>query len=342
MTVCAVYFVASPLQLMVAEQLARTHEAGARQVLVWYQPGVGPCVRAQDWDASVYMPWPRLQPLPGPWGRLRRARANIKLVADRVGRCEVLHLHSAVFDTEAINYFLRALPRLCGAHTMHARILPDGLISIRRYPLNAAKRLIQQFRRLRRLIAPELDYWPFAGDRIGSDAPFCDRIYVVPGLPHEYPPHKVVTLQPLLSAPPAAAIGARRALVIDQKLVESGRVSAADMGLIGATLRRWLAEQGITQVVYKPHPKDTRRDLWREGDAVVDSSEPLERWMAHEHFDAVAGIRSTGLLFARQLYDAQTVVAGFGWERVAFKSDAERADMAHAFTSCGVLLLPAT
>jgi hypothetical protein len=48
-------------------------------------------------------------------------------------------------------------------------------------------------------VAPELDYWCFSGDRIGSDAPFCDRIYVIPGLPHEYPADKVVVLPPLVT-----------------------------------------------------------------------------------------------------------------------------------------------
>lgn len=82
---------------------------------------------------------------------------------------------------------------------MKARILPDGIISIHRYPLSITKRLAQYARKLRRLIAPELDYWCFSGDRIGSDAPFCDRIYVIPGLPHNYPADKVVVLPPLVT-----------------------------------------------------------------------------------------------------------------------------------------------
>ena len=111
----ALYFVASPLQYLAARRIAENFEAGARQVLVWYKPGVTPIVREADWDAAGYMPWPRWEPLPGPFGRHRRLRDNIRRVAALVGPCDSLHIHSAVFDTEAINYFLRALPKACGA-----------------------------------------------------------------------------------------------------------------------------------------------------------------------------------------------------------------------------------
>ena len=135
----SLYFVASPLQYLAARRIAENIEQDARQVLVWYQPGVTSVVKSEDWDASLYMPWPRKNPFPGPLGVSRRLVENLHLVADLVGPCDTLIIHSAVFDTEAINYFLRALPKLCGASRMHARILPDGLISIRRYPLSVAK-----------------------------------------------------------------------------------------------------------------------------------------------------------------------------------------------------------
>ena len=184
----AVYFVASPLQYLAARQIALHHEQGARQVLIWYKPGVQPCVQRADWDVASYMPWPRWEPEPGLFGRHRRLVRNIDLLAALIGPCEELHLHSAVFDTEAINYFLHALPARCGAARMRARILPDGIISTRRYPLRPIQRAAQRLRLLRRVVTPDLNYWCFGGDRIGSDAPFCDRIYVLPGLPHQYPP----------------------------------------------------------------------------------------------------------------------------------------------------------
>lgn len=336
---CAVYFVASPLQYLAARQIATSHEAGARQVLMWYQPGVASIVRAADWDAACYLPWPRFKPMPGWFGRHRRLRDNIRLVAQHVGPCDELVLHSAVFDTEAINYFLHALPRAVGARRSAARILPDGIVSVRRYPLSASKRLAQHLRRLRALAAPELRYTTFAGDRIGSDAPFCDRIYVLPGLPHEYPPSKVVTLEPLaaLRAGGPAAAGPRTALVIGQPLVGAGLLpDTAALDAVSARMRAWLGEQGIERVRYKGHPKDPNRELSAPGDEILELDEPLELWMTHERFDAVIGVRSTALVFARQLYGPTTEVVAFGWDRVRWKSDAERRDIGRAFDACGV------
>ncbi|MBK1713944.1 polysialyltransferase family glycosyltransferase [Rubrivivax gelatinosus] len=341
MSTTAVYFVASPLQYLAARQIARTHEAHSRQVLVWYKRGVGPVVDAAEWDASAYMPWPRWEPLPGAFGAHRRLLANLQEVAALVGRCDELHLHSAVYDTEAVNYFLRGLPRLCGARTMRARILPDGVLSVRRYPLGPTKRALQQLRHLRRLAAPELAYWSFAGDRIGSDAPFCDRIYVLPGLPHEYPADKVVTLAPLVAPAAAAHAGAPRALVVGQPLQGAGLADAAQRDRIGAAMQHWLQEQHIDAVDYKGHPKDPARELLQPGWRVLELDEPLESYMQHEPYSAVLGVRSSALLFARQIYGPEVRVLAFGWERLHFKSNAEQAAMTRAFDDLGVTLLPA-
>ena len=342
MTTVCVYFVASPLQLLAAKQIAQTIEAGARQVLIWYQPGIEPQVRAADWDASSYLPWPRRHPLPGLMGRHRRLLANIDLVAALVGPCDTLLLHSAVFDTEAINYFLRALPRFSGAHTMHARILPDGVVSIRRYPLSPIKRVAQGMRKLRQLISPTLNYWMFSGDRIGSDAPFCDRIYVLAGLPHEYDPAKVVVLAPLASPTQGSAqlsegTTSRRALVIGQTLVSAGLMTTADRDAVALQIEQWLASCDIDQIDYKAHPKDRQLELCRPGYRVLDLQEPIEVWLGHTPYHVVVGVRSTVLLLARQLCAPETQVVAFGWDRTRFKSAQERSDMRAAFDNAGVI-----
>ncbi|MCW0201564.1 MAG: hypothetical protein OJI74_06820 [Rhodanobacter thiooxydans] len=335
----AVYFVASPLQYLAAQRIARDIEPGARQVLVWYKPGLKPVVDASEWDACSYMPWPRWEPLPGWFGRHRRLRANIDLVAGLVGRCDTLLLHSAVFDTEAINYFLHALPRRASARTMHARILPDGLISIRRYPLSLPKRLMQRVRLLRRLIAPELRYRCFDGDRIGSDADFCDRIYVLPGLPHAYPAHKVCVLPPLVSrAQPVFEddAGPRRALVIGQPLVGAGLLPAPALAPLTERIRGWLTGQDIVQIDYKAHPKDPDHELRHPDYQLIEPDCALEMHMARTRYDAVVGVRSSALLFARQIYPPAVQVVAFGWADALFKSEQEKTDMKHAFEQCGV------
>ncbi|MEK8034011.1 polysialyltransferase family glycosyltransferase [Ideonella sp. DXS29W] len=339
----ALYFVASPLQYLAALEIAESFEVGARQVLVWYQPGIQSIVRDAHWDASMYMPWPRHRPMPGPFGRLRRLRDNIRQVAATVGAARELHIHSAVFDTEAINYFLNALPALTGAEVTRGRILPDGLINVMRYPLSPGKQAAMRMRSLRQLIAPELRYSRFSGDRIGSEAPFCDRIYVLPGLPHDYPAHKVVTLRPPPMAAGRSTLPCRpsenrpkRALVVGQPLVGAGLLAASDLPKVSQTLRQWLHASGIDEVIYKAHPKDQHRELSMLGDQVVELDVPLESWLPGEHFDAVVGVRSTVLVLARQMYGAQTTVRSFGWNCVRFKSHEERVAMYRAFVAAGV------
>lgn len=336
----AVYFVASPLQYLAARRIAEKFECGARQVLVWYKPGLKSIINPAEWDACAYMPWPRLEPLPGIFGRHRRLLSNIRLVADLVGSCDTLILHSAVFDTEAINYFLSALPSASKAKQMHARILPDGLISIRRYPLSLPKLLLQRTRKLRRLFAPELNYRCFSGDRIGSDAEFCDRIYTVAGLPCEYPKDKVCVLPSLIdvdtSSQDRQGAEARRALVIGQPLTGTGLLSSQDMEKITAQIRDWLARRGITAIDYKAHPKDPARELCHPDYRLVDPACALESYMASTYYEAVIGVRSTALLFARQIYPRSVSVLAFGWDKVRFKSEQEHDDMRKAFSASGI------
>lgn len=336
----AVYFVASPLQYLAARRIAERFEQGARQVLVWYKPGIKSIIKTEEWDACAYMPWPRLEPLPGLFGSHRRLISNIRMVADLVGTCDTLILHSAVFDTEAINYFLHALPAAVKAREMHARILPDGLISIRRYPLSLAKRILQRTRTLRTLIAPGLRYQCFGGDRIGSDAPFCDRIYTVANLPCEYPQEKVCVLPPLIDVNPVLNAechsAERRALIVGQPLTDTGLLSSEDMTSVTAQIHAWLAKEGITHIDYKAHPKDPARELSHPDYQLVDPACALESYMASTPYSAVLGVRSSALLFARQIYPPSVRVVAFGWDKVRFKSTQERDDMRSAFLASGV------
>lgn len=336
----AVYFVASPLQYLAARRIAQRFDPGARHLLFWYKPTLASVVEPGEWEVCQYLPWPRWDPLPGPFGRHRRLRANLREVAARVGRCEQLLLHSAVFDTEAINYFLNGLPPACGARSMHARILPDGIISIRRYPLSRVRRALQRVRKLRRLAAPELDYRCFGGDRIGSDADFCDRIYVLAGLPHEYDAAKVQVLPPLVDPLPAtrAGGGPRRALVVGQPLTGFRLMSREDLRAVTARIHTWLADEGFTQIDYKAHPKDAAHELSHPDYRSIDPPGALESHLARTAYDAVVGVRSSALLFARQVYPPTVPVVAFGWRELKFKSAEEESDMRKVFEQCGVAL----
>jgi len=332
LTRVAVFFVASPLHYLAARRVALDHEQDTRRVLVYYNRVLEPVVRPDDWDATLYIPWPRFEPLPGLFGRHRRLLENLRRVAEAVGPADTLVLHSPVFDTEAINYFLRALPRLTGATTMRARILPDGLLNIQRYPLSLARRGAQRLRRVRRLVSPVLDYWRFSGDRIGSDAPFVDRIYVLAGFPHGYDPGRTVTLGPLIevaSAQPGHAASAvppaPRALVVGQPLVGFGLMDESDRAAVSAEISRWLAQVLPAPVDYKAHPREGERHEMREAHYhLLEIDEPLESYLARTPYAIVVGCCSTALFIARQVYGPGVRIASFGVDRVRFKGKGKR------------------
>jgi hypothetical protein len=342
----AVYFVASPLNYLAARRVALDHEAGARQVLVCYRPALKPMVRDADWDAVIHMPWPRFDPLPGLFGRLRRTVANIRLVAGEIGRCETIHLHSPVFDTEAVNYFVRALPRLTGAGELRARILPDGVNSLHRHPMRVARRLAMQLRRLRGLVSPLLRYAAFSGDRIGSEADFVDRIYVLSGFSHEYDVARAVVLGPLvepaLNASHASA-APRRALVLGQPLLGHRQISESQRQAIKQAMARWLEAEGIERVDYKPHPREHGDgEFWstRYSRLVID--EPLESYMAHEAYDVVMGVCSTALFTARQIQSPACQVVAVGAEAVRFDTPEMREDLMNMMRQLGIVMVPVT
>lgn len=318
----ALFFVASPLHYLAARAVARHFEAGSYNIVVPYRPSARQFVRAEDWDAVAYAPWPRFDPLPGAFGRHRRLLANLHDVAAAAGPCDIVHIHSPVFDTEAINYFLRDLPKRCGARVMHARILPDGLLNVTRYPLNAVKRAAQWLRKLRRLVSPQLDYWRFSGDRIGSDASFVDRIYTLAGFPHDYPPEKVISLPPL-AGDENGTVG-DTALIVGQPLVGVGALTQADHDTIQQQIADWLKAHGIERVLYKAHPRDPVLELKVPVAGLLEITEPLESHMASHPYRAVIGVYSTALYLARQIYGPDVPVISFGVDRVRFKNPEQR------------------
>lgn len=312
--IVAVFFVASPLHYLAARRVALDHEAGHRCVIVPYRPNARRFIQSGDWDAVAYAPWPRFDPLPGAFGRLRRLQSNIGTVADVIGPCTEIRLHSPVYDTEAVNYYLRALPRRCGASVMRARILPDGLMNVARQPLGPLREAVQWLRKLRRLAAPELDYWCFRGDRTGAEAPFVDRIYTLAGFPHDYPAERTVELAPLTQSQ-CDGTGSS-AIVIGQPLEALGVISQADHDTTRDEIAQWCRERGIQDVVYKGHPRDGRDEFRPAGSRKIELEVPLEVHLAQTPYRAVLGVNSTALFLARQICGPGTEVVSFGTDRI--------------------------
>lgn len=333
----AVYCVATPLHVLAAKQVQDNFEAGACSVLLPYRPGARSVIDVSEWNRVLDLPWPRFEPLPGAFGVHRRMRDNLSRVAEAVGTCTRLHLHAPVFDTEVINPLIQGLARSSGASEFRVRLLPDGLLNTSRHPLSRFKRAAQHLRRLRSMAAPELRYTTFKGCRTGAEAEFVDRIYLLPGLPHDYPAERCVSLKALVDP---VHIGAgplpRRALVLGQPLAGTGLLQADELAAVTASIHRWLETLGLDEIRYKAHPRDPNKELWHPDYREVQLSEPLEVWMTREPHSVVAGVHSTGLVFARQIYGPSARIASFGWEHLHFKDQAARIRLKEVFSLLGI------
>jgi hypothetical protein len=177
-----------------------------------------------------------------------------------------------------------------------------------------------------------LDYSRFSGDRIGSDAPFVDRIYVLAGFPHRYDPQRTVTLGPLVEvasgegpAPARVQQPVPRALVIGQPLVGVGMMDEAARSAVSGAIAAWLAEEFGGPVDYKAHPREVGRHEMREPHyQLLEIDEPIESYLARTPYAVVVGCCSTALFLARQIYGPDARIAAFGLDSVHFKGEGKR------------------
>jgi hypothetical protein len=157
-------------------------------------------------------------------------------------------------------------------------------------------------------------------------------------MPHEYEASKVRVLPALVDAASALRNGAgeRRALVVGQPLTGFRLMSPGDLDIVTRRIHDWLAAEGFTQVDYKAHPKDAAHELSHPDYRTIDPPGALEAHLARSRYDVVVGVRSSALLFARQIDPSHARAVAFGWEFVRFDSDEERAAMREAFEANGV------
>ena len=95
-------------------------------------------------------------------------------------------------------------------------------------------------------------------------------------------------------------------------------------------IRAWLQAEGFDEIHYKGHPKDPQRAPGTGLPADRDQRSTGGP-MSHTAYDCVVGVRSSALLFARQIYGQDAQVVAFGWDAIRFKSPEEEADMRAAF-----------
>lgn len=342
-SVVNIYLVYSPLHYLAAESIATHLEQNARNFLFYLKEEFRGLVDNSRWDSAGFLPWPRFYPDKGLLGRMRRTRKNLDIVGKVCAGASVIRLHSPVIDTEAVNYLINFLKDSNPGSSFAVRLIPDGLLNVQRYPLSRLKKLLQYCKKTRRLIDPALNYYTFSGDRTGSDAAIVDRIYVLPGFPHEYDQTKTYEISLLNDcghndAATDGEIAVKRALVLGQPLTQK-RLSQQDMRSITLGVRAFIASCGISDISYKTHPRDANKELSHPDYKELVIDQPLETYLSQHSFDLVIGVFSAALLTARLILPKSCRVVAYGTNAIRFRGAREKNSILSSFALLDVELV---
>jgi len=337
------FLIYSPLHYLAAESIAVHFEQNAHNYLFYLKLEFQKLVDPSKWDAVNFLPWPRFYPEKGLFGGMRRAVKNLKLVAGLCEGATTIRLHTTVIDTEAVNYLINFLKASFPCASFSVRIIPDGLLNIRRHPMGRLKEALQYLKKARRLFFPALDYYTFSGDRTGSDDPIVDRIYLLPHFPHQYNSAKTVKLPSLTASPESEETGwhAPRALVIGQPLVDFKRMSVANVEVVTRGIRDFIEQCSILEIDYKAHPKDRERDYDNPDYHDLNIDIALESYLSKHPYDLVIGVCSTALLTARLIMPISTRVVAYGINLMEFRSKNEREEIESPFKKLDVKIVDA-
>lgn len=335
------FLVYSPLHCLAAERIVDYFEADAKNCVYYLKPKFENLLNKERWDIVAALPWPRFYPLPGIFGRLRRTMENLRSLGDAcIGADEIL-LHTPVIDTEAVNYTINYLRRRFPFARFSVRLTPDGLLNVKRHPQPMGKRLMQYLRKGLRFFCRDLDYYPFAGDRTGSDDVIVERIYLLPGLPHEYDRHKVVEIPSLVNVTSNKLDenAARTALVIGQPLIVYKRMTAESVAVVTRGIREFLRQNGYDRIFYKAHPRDATHEYSHADYTELKIDQPLETYLAQNACGLLIGVCSTALLTGRLILPSECRVVAYGLNLMNFKSTTEQATIIRPFQESGIEII---
>jgi len=333
----------SPLHCLCAEWIVQHFGVGEHNVVFYLKKKFSSFLNPAVWDERVYHPWPRFDPKPGLFGRIRRTRSNLDLVASYCSGAKSIRLHTTVIDTEAINYHINFLRSRFPEADFSVRIIPDGVMNLKRHPQGTVRELLKYFRFFRRLFFPQLRYYFFKGDRIGSDDHIVDKIYVLPSFPHEYEQRKVVELPPFVRKDEDhdRSRVVKRALVIGQPLVVYKSMTKEAVEKVTNAIYRYLMSQGIEKIYYKSHPRDKTREYARDEYQELIIDEPLEHHLAHTPYGIVIGVCSTALLTGRMVLPDWCEVVSCGMNCMSFSGEESKVFYTDTFKKLNVTVLEA-
>jgi len=305
-------------------------------ILICYKPKLQEIVSDPIWDETLYMPWPRYEPLPGFFGVSKRLLSNINLVEKTLEKSPNIYCFSATYDNEAVNYFINYFKK--NSTNSSFSLIPDGALNLIRYPQSLMSRILKILRFFRLLYSRNLRYTYYSGDRLGADSDLVKSIYVIPGLRTEYNTAKVIQLKPFFSTKVIKADQKKRALIIGQPLTGYKLIDRKRLMEISREIREWSSTHDIDEIFYKAHPKDKEENLFEKGYKLLPEEVLVENFLSNNYFDYVIGVHSSVLIFAKQLYGNQAEVISFGLNKLKFKNQSLKIKLHNLYHEQGILI----
>lgn len=155
-TIVNLYIVASPLQYLCAERIAETYEKSNTNICFYVHKNLKKIVDAYKWSVIEYLPWPRLDPKKGFFGKHSRTLEGIRHIVGMCSGANVVRLHAWTLLPEFINYLVNSIQKTYPEIRFGYRLIPDGTLHLSKRPQGKLSELGQYVRKINRLFNPSL------------------------------------------------------------------------------------------------------------------------------------------------------------------------------------------
>jgi len=263
----------------------------------------------------------------------------MELISEECEGCKEIRLHCAQIFRPEQNYLINFLRKRHLKAKFSVRIVPDGLLNVRRFPYKKRTILRRYYKNLFGLVFTDFKYYVFKGDRTGTDDKIVDIIYMLPNFPHEYDEQKIVYLPSLVQSRKKVNFLPDVALVIGQPLWGVGVMSRSDVASVGTGIFNLLKKEGFAKILYKSHPVDKNMEFNSDKYEELKLNETLEEHLSYNQYAMIIGVCSSALLTAKTIVPETTRVISYGMNKCHFADDEEKNKILNPFQKMKVELL---
>ncbi len=340
----AIYIVKTELEALGSEIVAHSFQAESHNAL-YYLGETEPALLRREAFATV-RPL-RFQRQGGVLGKQRSIRAALMPVVSDLKAAKRdfsgILIHLPKLSSTRTNYIINFLRfHFPGVH-LRVRLIPHGTVNFSLQSMTWKKKLTLWRRWAVPFngFFPDLRYYIPAGDWVGGLDSLVDRVYVLPGASSPYPETKLFPLPPLNDYLPGAS--SRRsgsiALIVGQPALRARALDQAGHDRISAVIKRWLMEQGVSEIYYSRHPRARDHlDFFDESYRILEQAGAIETLLPAIGPGFVVSCFSTALFTSRMVLGDGARVVSIGMNQANFPGQSELLENMRA---CGIEIVDA-